>query len=393
MKPHLCMITLLTIALSGAIGSAADGWSSTGTSLREQIERPEAGRERWAALTDSVPAMPSLRAGSSTGQQAGTSGQRLARHSMPADGNFPQFDAVAGGVVPLGQQPHPAPVDERLAAELASYDAHAPAPTSRYARWMEGCPSWTCQFLPDGLMYHSYIAGPKEPRFGLSILDKADQGGIWEVALGGRMGIWRFGTTDPINPEGWQLDIEGAAFPRLNVDESQDVDATDYRFGVPFTYHRGDWRFKFGYYHLSSHVGDEYLVRNPDYERVNYVRESLILGSAYNLSNDVMAYGEIGYAFLTSDGAKPWEVQFGVEYTTPNARSPHGGVVLAANGHLREEVDWGGALSLIAGWQWRGRNSSKTFRVGLQYYNGKSLQYQFLDRNDELIGVGVWYDF
>jgi len=39
--------------------------------------------------------------------------------------------------------------------------------------------------------------------------------------------------------------------------------ATDFRFGVPLTYGEGPWRTKFGFYHLSSHVGDEYLLKNP----------------------------------------------------------------------------------------------------------------------------------
>jgi hypothetical protein len=32
-------------------------------------------------------------------------------------------------------------------------------------------------------------------------------------------------------------------------------------------------------------------------------------------------------------------------------------------------------------------------RVGLQCYNGKSIQYSFFDRDEQLVGLGVWFDY
>ena len=46
-----------------------------------------------------------------------------------------------------------------------------------------------------------------------------------------------------------------------------------------------------------------------------------------------------------------------------------------------------------AGWQWRGRESDHLLRVGMQYFNGKSSQYSFFDEHEELIGLGLWYDY
>jgi len=31
--------------------------------------------------------------------------------------------------------------------------------------------------------------------------------------------------------------------------------------------------------------------------------------------------------------------------------------------------------------------------VGGQYYNGPSLQYSFLEEQENLIGGGIWFDF
>ena len=64
----------------------------------------------------------------------------------------------------------------------------------------------------------------------------------------------------------------------------------------------------------------------------------------------------------------------------------------AVNGHLREEVNFGGNLSVQVGWQWRG-SSGHVFRTGLQYFNGKSAQYQFFNEHEDQIGMAIWYDY
>ena len=40
---------------------------------------------------------------------------------------------------------------------------------------------------------------------------------LWRDA---HVGLLRYGAPGAANPEGWQLDIEGAAFPRLTLDVS-----------------------------------------------------------------------------------------------------------------------------------------------------------------------------
>ena len=46
----------------------------------------------------------------------------------------------------------------------------------------------------------------------------------------------------------------------LDIDEDVDVRATDYRVGIPFTYGIGIHQFKFAPYHMSSHLGDEFVL-------------------------------------------------------------------------------------------------------------------------------------
>lgn len=241
-------------------------------------------------------------------------------------------------------------------------------------------------------MYPSYLAGIKEPRFASQWVHERNLGWIWDIALGGRVGILRYGTDKALRPDGWQLDIEGAGMPRLDLERDRDLVAADFRFGVPLTYGLGRFRTKFGYYHLSSHLGDEYLVRHPDAQRINYSRDVLVWGNSWYLTDALRLYAEAGWAFFSDGGSEPWEFQFGIDYSPAHPSGLLGSPFFALNAHLREEVRFGGNTVVQAGWQWRGA-SSHLFRVGMHYFAGKSDQFEFFNQYEEKLGVGLWYDY
>jgi hypothetical protein len=253
---------------------------------------------------------------------------------------------------------------------------------------------WCWQMLPDGLIYRSYWAGVHEPRLG-GVLQHIQGGDSFiDGNVGGRVGLIRYGTTNAILPQGWELDIEAAAMLRLTLDYFRDFESADYRIGIPLTYGIENWQFKLAVYHLSSHMGDEFAIANPGAlaTRINYVRDEIVFGTSVYPIPVARLYGEVGWAFNTDGGSEPWETQFGVELSEPGPTGFHGTPFFAVNGHLRQEVDWGGDVSSQLGWLWRG-NDGQVLRLGLHYFNGKSSQYQFFNQFEEQIGVGMWYDF
>lgn len=254
---------------------------------------------------------------------------------------------------------------------------------------------WDWHLLPSGLIYQSYLAGVHEPRFASVWNYDKDRGWYWDSTLGGRVGLLRYGTASNNRPQGWQLDIEGAAMPRLTLEDGlRDLESADFRAGVPLTYGEGDFQFKFAYYHLSSHLGDEYMLRNPmGYRRINYTRDALVFGTSYYMYPTLRLYGEASYAFGADGGAQPWEFQFGFDHAPAMPTGCKGAPFVAANVHLREDVDFGGNFVFQTGWAWRGPCSSRLLRVGVQYYNGKSQQYEFFDQFEEQFGIGMWFDY
>lgn len=253
---------------------------------------------------------------------------------------------------------------------------------------------WFWQALPEGQIYRTYWAGVHEPRMGVVMMRKNGDKSYWDATVGARVALLRFGNGDPIHPQGWEIDVDGAALPRLTLDNVRDLETVDFRGGVFGAYGSGNWQFKFGYDHLSSHLGDEFIVNNPGSlaDRINYVRDSLIASASYYPVPEIRLYSEIGYAMNATGGAEPLEFQFGTELAKAGPTGVAGTPFLALNAHLREEVDFGGDFTAQAGWLWRGL-TGQTMRIGAHYFNGKSSQYQTFDDWEQQVGLGLWYDF
>ena len=261
---------------------------------------------------------------------------------------------------------------------------------------------WFWQMLPNNLIYSSYLAGPKEPRIGSVMYYDTNpgvfepnkrEGVLWDTTLGGRASILRYGSDSVVHPQGFEVQIEGAAFVRLDPEDERDFRSGDYRFGVPIVYGIGRWQTKLAYYHNSAHLGDESMLRYPWFPRVNYVRDCFVWGNSYYLYDWMRIYGEVGWAFYNAGGSEPWEGQFGVELIQARPTGPLGAPFLAVNGMSRQELDWGGNVCVQAGWAWRGRRSEKLFRLGFEYLYGSDPQYEFVFYNQNRYGFGVWYDF
>ena len=192
-----------------------------------------------------------------------------------------------------------------------------------YYEYVENGYTW--QVAPSGIIYRSYLAGPHEPRISISPFFSSNHS-YWDATVGGRGGVFRYGDRHPLHPQGWQLDVYGAAVVRMDAENHQDLDATDFVFGFPLTYGIANWQFKMGYAHLSSHLGDEYAIRHPGAldDRINYVRDGIVWGTSWFPTAACRVYGELDWAFHNSDGSEPIHFQFGNELSHPGPTGMHG---------------------------------------------------------------------
>jgi hypothetical protein len=252
---------------------------------------------------------------------------------------------------------------------------------------------WGLRILPKGLIYHPYLAGPKESRTSLVAAQTDELGWTFDTTIGGQFGLVRIGTADPFFPLGIQLDVEASAQLRQANLVNLDVLTSDVRFGIPLSFSHGPHKTKLGVYFLRSHAGDDFQFRFPDLDLKldeYFERQSLVLGHSVYLSDRFRVYGEAGYA-VHSKVSEQWEFQFGAEYAPVIPTSILGAPFLAANAYLREEVNFGGTVTLQGGWSWRGGNG-RLLRLGVQYSNGMSSQFTLYDQHEQQIGFGIWLD-
>ena len=176
---------------------------------------------------------------------------------------------------------------------------------------------------------------------------------------------------------------------RLTLDEIRDFETADYRVGVPLTYGIDNWQYKLAVYHLSSHLGDEFAIAHPGslVNRINYVRDEVVLGASYYPALWARLYARS--RLRIQHRWRRRTVGIPIRHRALPARSDRseGTPFFAINGHLREELDFGGDLSTQLGWLWRG-NTAQVMRLGLHYFNGKSSQYQTFNQFEQQIGVG-----
>jgi len=307
------------------------------------------------------------------------------------------FDDLTRGEIPLGDgEEEPLTVSADVMAETLESENiwGAMRCNSACGSCVEGeCDCFRWEFLPRDSIYPFYLADGKQSRMAGYLVESLDDATLLDGTLGGRFGIIRYGDSTP-HPmkRGMQVDLEGSAQVRLDLDREHDVRSVDFRAGVPISFSFGKLHTRMGYYHLSSHVGDEFLIRFPDFERLNYSRDVLFLGSGYWLDSVTRVYAEAGWAFY-SDVSEPWEFIFGIEEAPRTATGKRGAPFYAINARLREEVGFGGAITAQVGWAWRSQFNTGLLRTGLHYFNGKSDQYSFYNDHEQIVGIGLWYDY
>ncbi len=248
-------------------------------------------------------------------------------------------------------------------------------------------------WLPPGTIFTEYLADEKASRMSGRWLGSDQGSALLDGTLGGKFALFRRGPlSQQFGTPAFEVAVEGSAQLRIDLDNHFDLRSTDYRLGLPLAYRVGRWNQRFGYYHLSSHLGDEFQLANPTYERLNFSRDALFFGVAYSLWNAHRLYGEISWGFAT-EISEPIDFKFGIERFPLSITPSTGEFFWAIHGHLREELDFGGHFTAQTGWAWRQSEYSGMLRIGLHYYNGKSSQYSFFNQHEHQLGLGFWYDY
>ena len=257
-------------------------------------------------------------------------------------------------------------------------------------------PAAEITYFPEQQIYPVNLADPRRIQFSAknlyfnetSIDQVSDR--RFDLKLGGRLGLlWHDGGLN--NPQlGWLLSLDVGFHGQFDVKSSQDNIGWDGIYALMLSY-RPDRRmaFKFGTYHISSHIGDEYIEQTGG-NRINYTREEWQAGMNLTLSGPLQWYIEAGYAhdLRNEQLQEPWRWQTGLQYI-PETVQPfqwYAGMDIGAS----EERDWQRDITLQFGWQIP--TGTRIWRFGLEAYDGKAQLGEFFQDDEKYIGLGLWLD-
>ena len=244
--------------------------------------------------------------------------------------------------------------------------------------------SQSVTWLADGMLSPHPIADPRAPFTG-SRVQKHGGGMKNENAFGAEQSIYRVRDGE----RAFEVGIEAAAISRFDFEEDLDMDGVDYRVGFPIVWRRGDAAFKFEPWHLTSHLGDE-IIERTGRRRIDYARDALLLGAAFDLDETWRVYGEVDFAIRVGSLNERWRAMGGVEWFQPLPESETCQLYAALNTTSFQESDWILNFNLQAGLWFRPKGSHSSIRIGLEYYNGRSALTQFFREREEHVGFGFW---
>lgn len=200
-----------------------------------------------------------------------------------------------------------------------------------------------------------------------------------------------------------QIELEGslwAVFDPLNY--SSPLVNADYYGGVPITYALGPLSLRLRFYHISSHIGDEFLLSHPYFVRLNPSAEYIDLIASYQITPTLRIYAGYGNIIQSDESYhfKPNYFDWGAEayfqclqfYSAHNCLS--GQPYFAMHFRARQDNDYKEDGTYVLGYEFSKHSGlCRKWRIFMQYHQGFSCEGQFSrERTDYFaIRTSYWY--
>ncbi len=270
-----------------------------------------------------------------------------------------------------------------------------------------------------GLLFPSLTASLKEPQFRQSLLTARSTNPLGTLIgyteQGGELSLFRMYHREKAPGGGWipmtgahrfdgmEMSIQASVAAQFDLAASKwTLLNADYTFGYPVTWRHGANTVRFRPFHLSSHLGDRYLLLRPDartFDKKGFRREAVEGLYAHTFGDSVrssLLYGGGEYAYsVTPKEMKRVQVRAGAERRSTFHRFgtvARGSWVLAGEETFVQDRRWAGGLSLRTGLE-VGRLSGeepggRRYRALLEYYSGPAT-YGHFSREDRIRYVGI----
>ncbi len=200
--------------------------------------------------------------------------------------------------------------------------------------------------------------------------------------------------------------------PAPNINGGTALTNSDFYVGIPLSFAADNWSFRLRVYHISSHLGDEFLVNHPTFVQVNVnpndpkrVRvnpsyEAVDFFTSYQAWDFWRLYIGPGY-ILHSDQSfnmQHFYIEYGTEVRFFGKKfyyhRLYGNCVVAANFRNWEYLHWDFDGTFLAGYEFsKLQGVGRKVRFVATYHNGFSLEGQFSRLRTSYYTVGIMYGF
>jgi hypothetical protein len=251
-------------------------------------------------------------------------------------------------------------------------------------------------WLPLRSQFRPLLADPRWPHFAGSYqyyFEGAFLGNTAGVDLGETFALVRYNLEVGGTLE---LAVQAGVFAVFDIDsESFDLVNADYLGGIPLTYATGNLSAMLRIFHQSSHLGDEFVLRNQ-VTRINFSYEEIDALVSYEIGSDLRVYGGFGYVFhVEPSNYRPWSLQFGGEWVALGFDLPLGAKpMVALDLQPRQEGGWETNVSLRGGFEFGEPVGTGTnLQTLLEFFHGQSPNGQFYPDTVGYVGIGVHFYF
>ena len=249
------------------------------------------------------------------------------------------------------------------------------------------------QLLPRDELFEPLIADPREPHFAAIYqwyLDDPELTHVGAANLGETFAL----LGGPQWAGRWEIGLLAGVFSIFDLDApSYDLINTDFWVGPTLSMRQSWFSTQLRIYHQSSHLGDEFLLRNT-VERENLSYEGVDLLLSVDPFSWMRLYAGGGVIVHSEPDLDRLIAQGGGELESPWALFDVVRPIAAFDYKAREEFHWRDEFSGSAGIQLENPRMSK-LRVQLlaNWFKGNSPNGQFFERKIETIGAGIHLRF
>lgn len=200
-----------------------------------------------------------------------------------------------------------------------------------------------------------------------------------------------------------QFEIEGCLWAVFEpLAPSSPLVNADYYVGFPFTYAIGPWAFRLRGYHISSHIGDEFLLQHPRFCRKNPSAEYVDFFISWDYTDEIRLYSGIG-AVVANDVSfrqKRFYAEIGAEIRMMKLgfvdcrQRVYGAPIFGM--HFRHKQHYGNSVdsTFILGYEFgKLTGEYKRLRLFFEYHDGFSSEGQFARLKSKYFAIKLTYGY